>query len=556
MNTAFDEKAIKTILTKEGYVSPEDLKKAEDAAKQGHADVLTYLLSEEIINRNILGQVIAQSFDVAYIDLNAHHPEKELLLQLPEQIAKTYHTVLALEEKKGFVVTTDKPGQKSLAAELKKALQKPVTVAFSFSEDIDALLLQYTKPLETRFQKIIDSSTRIAPELLDEIFSDALTLHASDIHFEPRAAQIEVRFRVDGVLYLAGCFPKQYYDTVLNRLKILSHERIDEHQSSQDGSLRFEKDGMVADMRSSIVPILDGEKVVLRVLMSYVQDFGLSDLGLSDAHQKLIQDATNKPFGMILVTGPTGSGKTTTLYSLIKKLNRPGINITTIEDPVEYKIDGINQMQVNPEVDLTFANGLRSIVRQDPDIILVGEIRDQETADMAVNAALTGHLLFSTFHANDAATAIPRLLDMHIEPFLAASTLMLIVAQRLVRRLCTQCRKTDEITQKAFAKRYPGLETYFTGETVTLCNSAGCSACNQTGFKGQSGIFEIISITPEMHDLILKHPSSQEIWDLALQQGSQSLFENGIEKVMSGVTSLEELLRVAEAPQSPSAKAV
>jgi type II secretory ATPase GspE/PulE/Tfp pilus assembly ATPase PilB-like protein len=252
---------------------------------------------------------------------------------------------------------------------------------------------------------------------------------------------------------------------------------------------------------------------------------------------------------MIIVTGPTGSGKTTTLYSIIKKLNQPGINITTIEDPVEYKIQGVNQIQVNPAVELTFASGLRSIVRQDPDIILIGEIRDRETADTAVNAALTGHLLFSTFHANDAATAIPRLLDMKVEPFLVASTIVQILSQRLVRKLCVQCRQTHEVSRKNFVKQFPKVANYFTGEKITLLKSVGCPACNNTGFKGQSGIFEIIRVTPEMHDLILRHPSSMEIWDLASKQGSKTLFEDGIEKVMSGVTTLEELLRVAEPPE-------
>lgn len=253
---------------------------------------------------------------------------------------------------------------------------------------------------------------------------------------------------------------------------------------------------------------------------------------------------------MILVAGPTGSGKTTTLYGLLKLVNSPDVNITTIEDPVEYKVLGVNQIQINPQTNLTFAKGLRSIVRQDPDIILVGEIRDNETAEIAVNAALTGHLLYSTFHANDAATAIPRLLDMGIEPFLLASTLEVIVAQRLVRKICDHCKHS--VTKSAGDFTTPQLKSslsYFEGKSITLYEGKKCEMCGHTGYKGRTAIFEFIQITPEMQNLILRSPSTQEIWQLARKEGSKTLFEDGIEKVKAGVTTLEELLRVAEPPQ-------
>jgi type II secretory ATPase GspE/PulE/Tfp pilus assembly ATPase PilB-like protein len=253
---------------------------------------------------------------------------------------------------------------------------------------------------------------------------------------------------------------------------------------------------------------------------------------------------------MILVVGPTGSGKTTTLYALLKILNNPDINITTIEDPVEYKIVGVNQIQVNSATDLTFVRGLRSIVRQDPDIILVGEIRDHETAEIAVNAALTGHLLLSTFHANDAATALPRLLDMGVEPFLLASTMELIIAQRLVRRICEQCRYSLSLTKAGMAKRFPTVSHLFTAKITTLYESKGCETCHHTGYTGQIALFEMITMTPEMKTLVLSHPSTKQIWDLARKQGSQYLFADGIEKVQSGITSLDELLRVATPPDS------
>ncbi len=313
--------------------------------------------------------------------------------------------------------------------------------------------------------------------------------------------------------------------------------RIDEHNAAQDGAMRYARHGDVADMRVSVAPTLDGEKVAIRVLSHYVRAFTMGDLGLTAANQEILSRAAKKPFGMILVTGPTGSGKTTTLYALVKDLNSREINITTIEDPVEYKISGINQIQVNPQTNLTYAKGLKSIVRQDPDVILVGEIRDEETAEIAVNAALTGHLLFSTFHANDAATAIPRLLDMGVEPFLVASTLDLIIAQRLVRRICESCRTS-----------YTSKEETAALEIGRFYRGAGCNMCHGSGYSGRTALFECIEVTPQMNELILKQPAVAAICALSRAQGSRSMWEDGLEKVKRGVTTIEELSRVAQPP--------
>ncbi|MEN9342035.1 MAG: hypothetical protein RIQ54_291, partial [Candidatus Parcubacteria bacterium] len=313
--------------------------------------------------------------------------------------------------------------------------------------------------------------------------------------------------------------------------------------------MQYRAGDVAIDLRVSIVPTVEGEKVVLRVLGSYLQGLGLHELGFSKDHQHQIETSAQKPFGMILVVGPTGSGKTTTLYGLLKLLNQADVNITTIEDPVEYKMKGVNQIQVNMATDLSFARGLRSIVRQDPDIILVGEIRDRETAEIAVNAALTGHLLLSTFHANDAATAIPRLIDMGIEPFLLASTCDLIVAQRLVRRICDHCRVSVVQSRDRIASEYPTVKRFFSDKKCTLYEGKGCSLCSQSGYYGRTALFEMIAITPEMQNLILRHPSSAEIWSLAQSQHTVSMFEDGIEKVRNGVTTIAELLRVVEAPQ-------
>lgn len=423
-----------------------------------------------------------------------------------------------------------------------------VKFAFALPEDIRSLFIHYRKGLNTRFEEIVKQGGRVAPEIITALVDDAVALHASDIHFEPQETEVVVRFRIDGVLREAGRFSKEVYENVLNRLKVQAQLRIDEHFAAQDGAMRFRSDNGSVDMRISIVPTLNGEKAVIRLLSEYVKNFTFGDLGMSDNNAELFTGAAKKPFGMILVTGPTGSGKSSTLYALLKMLNTSEVNITTIEDPVEYRIQGINQIQVNTATDLTFAKGLRTIVRQDPDIILLGEIRDIETAEIAVNAALTGHLLFSTFHANDAPTAIPRILDMGIEPFLLSSTLELIVSQRLVRTICDNCRISKKKKLSEIEKVFPAAKAYFDKEE-TLYEGKGCESCNGSGFKGRTAIFEYIVITPEMENLILTHPSTQEIWELARKQGSHSLFEDGIEKVKQGVTTIEELLRVAAPPQ-------
>lgn len=541
-------KTLRQVLIDGSYIKEDELQKAEKGAEAEKVSIAEYLIGHGLLSKDLLGQAFAESYKVTYADLNSNQPSKEQILMVPESVARAYRIVLFKNTDDEAVVATDEPAREGLADVLDKGFRKKVTIAYALTEDIDAVLTCYAKPLETRFQKIIESSGRVAPEILDEIFADALTLQASDIHFEPRAKEIEVRFRVDGVLHEAGRIPSTYYDNVLNRLKVLAHQRIDEHQSAQDGVLRFEHGGKAVDMRSSVVPTVNGEKVVLRILSSYVQGLALSDIGLSPEHEMLIRSAAEKPFGMILVTGPTGSGKTTTLYALLKVLNQPDVNITTIEDPVEYKMEQVNQIQVNAATNLTFAEGLRSIVRQDPDIILVGEIRDQETAEIAVNAALTGHLLLSTFHANDAATAIPRLLDMRIEPFLLSSTLIVVIGQRLVRKVCDACRVSVSIDDARWAEARKAVGTRLKG-VKTLYYGKGCPACNGTGFKGRTGIFEFVVVSPELQELILKNPSAQEVWKLARKQGATSLYDDGIEKVKTGVTTLTELSRVAEPPE-------
>ncbi|MCA9364671.1 MAG: type II/IV secretion system protein [Candidatus Moranbacteria bacterium] len=554
-----DVDKIKQILLEKQYVSQEDVSQAEAYAEKHQTSFLAFLLLQQILTKDLVGQAIAEYYGVSYADLNSRIPSAEQVRMIPEKIGKQYRVVLFdADDEARFVVTTDYPDQEGLLDILKSLFSgKEVVLSYSLSEDIDQALVHYRSSLETRFSKIIETQKRVAPEILDEIFSDAIVLRASDIHFEPQPKYVLIRFRIDGILLEAGRIPMEYYENIVNRVKIAAGLRIDEHFAAQDGSMRHERENNSADLRISIVPTLEGEKIVVRVLAEYVQNFALHGLGLSTANQDMLEKVSHKPFGMILVVGPTGSGKTTTLYSLVKFVNRPDINIMTIEDPVEYRVMGVNQIQVSEQKKLTFARGLRSIVRQDPDVILVGEIRDRETVEISVNAALTGHLLFSTFHSNDAATAIPRLLDMGAEPFLLASTLELVIAQRLVRRLCEVCRHSVSMSSDEVATRYgASVAQRFPGKMVTFYQGKGCSSCGQTGYRGRVGIFEFIHVSPEMKALILRGPSSAEIWDLARSQGSQRVFDDGVEKVNAGLTSIEELMRVVEPTSSSSEKKI
>lgn len=537
---------LKKLLLEANYVSNEDIKNAQDYGKIHSVNFLDYLLTERLITKDLVGQAISESYGVKYSDLNTNIPTREQVLRIPEEIGRRNRVVIYKENEKEVILTTDDPKGVLKNEEVKGLFpNQKVIITFSLEEDINNVLTNYRQDLKKRVKEILKGEGMAAPQVIKEILNDAILNTVSDIHFEPEAKEVNIRFRIDGVLEVAGKLSKELYENILNWIKVQAHMRIDDHFSAQDGAIRYKDADDSVDMRVSIIPVLDGEKVTIRILSKYVRGFSLADVGLSSRDQEILTEAAKKPFGMILVTGPTGSGKTTTLYSLLRMLNQPGTNVTTIEDPVEYRMKGTNQIQVNARTDLTFAKGLRSIVRQDPDVILVGEIRDQETAEIAVNAALTGHLLLSTFHANDAATAIPRLLDMGIEPFLLASTLEVIVAQRLIRRVCEHCKYSHEVSRAELGKIIPNVKKYFDKAKVTLYKGKGCDSCGGNGYKGRTAIFEILYMTKKMRDYILTNPSSKEIWDLAIEEGANSLFEDGLDKVRNGLTTVEELLRVA-----------
>ncbi len=596
------------ILVAQSYVSDEEMKTCLKQAKDRGVGLLTVCTEKGLLTQSLYEQALAEHYKLPFYDITEKPPTPELIGKLPEEISREYHIIVVEAGAKGLTVATSEPGDATLedairmnyeqkdavmpereetnktketgesgetgeSKDKKKkskrsnvATKKPsgffskkdtdrkkfsgaITFVFTSQENIESALHHYRKPLATRFQQIIQDQRKVAPEILEEILADAIELRASDIHFEPQEDIVVVRFRVDGVLHEAGRIPREYYEGVINRVKIEANMRIDEHYAAQDGAIRHKSAAGPLDIRVNIVPIVDGEKIVMRLLAAYVRTLSLGDLGFSEEAQKVLEDTAHKPFGMVLTTGPTGSGKSTTLNALMKMRNQPDINISTIEDPVEYKMRGINHIQVNPKANLTFASGLRALVRQDPDVILVGEIRDGETADISVNAALTGHLLFSTLHSNDAATAVPRLLDMGVEPFLLASTLEVIIGQRLVRRICPECRYSYSISANDAKGLFPGASRFFSSNSkVTLYKGKGCESCGDTGYRGRVGIYEMLIVTEEIEELIINRATSADINDCARKQGMKLMFEDGFAKVLSGLTTIEELIRVAAPP--------
>lgn len=531
-----------------GRLSAEQMLAADKSARRRGLDLPTYLVEENLLSKDELGRAVAASEGLPYADLRSELPSHQEIAKIPEEVAREFRLVFCREDGEEMILATDSPEQaRLLQVKLEDSFApKKIVLEYALPEDLDFVLTYfYKQPLKTRFGQIIAAGGKVAQEIVEEIFHDALLYDSSDIHFEPQPDEVLVRFRVDGVLQEAGALPRNYYDTIVNYIKVQSGLRIDEHLSAQDGSFKFVASEREIDVRVSVLPILDGEKIAIRILTKSMRGFALGEIGLEVADQALLEQESRRPVGMVLAVGPTGSGKTTTLYALLKLINNPEINITTLEDPIEYRLGGVNQIQVNPQTNLTFVHGLRSIVRQDPDVIMIGEIRDRDTAEIAINAALTGHLLLSTFHANDASAAITRLIDIGIEPFLLTSTLRLIVAQRLVRRLCPHCRIRTSLTAAEIEAEY-GLPAagYFEGEQ-RFFRPRGCGACGQTGYKGRMGIFEIIQVTPEIQELILKRASAAQIWTVAAAAGAHSLFADGIAKVKAGLTSLEELLRVA-----------
>ena len=378
-------------------------------------------------------------------------------------------------------------------------------------------------------------------KLVNLLVSGAIKDRASDIHVEPYSGKLKIRYRIDGILYDILSLPTRIQSPLVSRIKIMARLNIAEKRLPQDGRIELKIADRLVDVRVSVLPTAFGERVVLRLLDKSAHILMLSDLGMHDERIRLLDQLIKSPYGIILVTGPTGSGKTTTLYAALSTINRSEINIITIEDPIEYQMDGVGQIQVNPKIDLTFAAGLRSIVRQDPDVILIGEIRDHETAEIAIQSSLTGHLVFSTLHTNDAASAVTRLIDMGVEPFLVTSSVVAIIAQRLVRLLCPHCKEVYSPDEEELANLGLPLSAL---EINTFFRKKGCNRCMQTGFRGRTAIFEILVVDDKIKRLVLATSDATQLNDLAIRQGMITLQQDGIQKVLAGITTTEEVLRV------------
>lgn len=514
------------------------------------------VIEKDVITDERLGLLIASHIKFPFISLSKITIPENVFRIVPERLARKYKVIPFARDADGIKLAMSDPTDLHFQEMVIKKTEQRVTPYLATERDIQNALQVYRKDLKESFDELLQSEINKnasdigdAPiaKIVDLFITYAYRDQASDIHIEPEEKDLLIRFRIDGILHDVLYLEKKLHERILTRIKILSRLRTDEHLSAQDGKIRLLIDKDNLDLRVSIIPLIEGENAVMRLLSSHYRQFSLLDLGMNEKDLKKVTSAIDKSNGMILSTGPTGSGKTTTIYALLKILNTREKNITTIEDPVEYKIQGVNQIQVNAKTNLTFAEGLRSILRQDPNIIFVGEIRDIETAGIAVNAALTGHLVVSTLHTNDAVTALPRLIDMKVEPFLVASTVSIIIAQRLVRKICESCKiqitvKLSDI-EKNISKEI--LQKHFPmTEAVAIYKGQGCKICHSTGYSGRIGIFEVLEITDRIRKLIAAKNDSSVITQAAIEEGMTTMLEDGLDKIIKGITTFEEVLRV------------
>jgi type IV pilus assembly protein PilB len=578
---------IEELLLENKLLKPVDLASAKTEAAKSSMPLIAYIAEKNLVAEEDLTRVSAQATNVLYANLTGLTVAEDILRLLPKETAQTYMAVpFGMQEGKLAVGMLD-PSNIQAVDFLSRKGGRPVTVYLSSRASIDHVLSQFHDDVandlasamnvadvadhpqvEAKNPKGLQNLVQDAPitRALNAILDYAAQSRASDIHVEPREHELKIRYRIDGILQETMTLPKSIEPALISRIKILSNLRIDEHRIPQDGQFQISSAGREIDLRIAISPVVWGEQVVIRLLDKTGTVLTLESLGFRGRAARLITEGIHRPHGLTLSTGPTGSGKSTTLYAIVQELKDVSVNIVTLEDPVEYKMDGINQIQVNVDVGLTFASGLRSILRQDPNIVLVGEIRDKETADLAVQAALTGHVVLSTIHTNSAAGVLPRMLDMEIEPFLIASTINTVIGQRLVRKLCDKCKEpfqTSEAQTKSVlatlekvlpknkgeleaVKKDVGYEAipYVDAESFTMYKAVGCKACVK-GYKGRVGIYEVFSMTSEMEQHLLARATTTEIQDQACKDGMLTMKQDGYFKALNALTTLEEVARVA-----------
>jgi type IV pilus assembly protein PilB len=555
---------------KNGLIDESRLKEIEIECLKTDIKPDEYILKKKLANQEDVLKAQAEALGVDYINLTNIAASPQAISLVPQLIAQQYK-VFPFEfdiQNNVLKVGMVDPLNLDTLSFLEKKTSKKIIPYLTDPEVLDDVIrIQYQQSLSPTVTNALEEYTdkkksdkptskqKIVKEppiskLVNTILEFAVKGRASDVHVEPQEFKTRVRYRIDGILYEKLTLPKSLHDSLTSRIKILSQMRIDERRLPQDGRFTFKIGDQEVDLRVSSLPTVHGEKIVMRLLKKTGGIPSLPDLGLSGANLVNLENSINKPYGIVLITGPTGSGKTTTLYSILSRLNKPGVNIMTLEDPVEYELPGINQVQVNSQAGLTFASGLRSFLRQDPNIILVGEIRDKETTTLAVQAALTGHLVFSTLHTNNAATAIPRLIDLGAEPFLIASVLAATVGQRILRKICPSCRTSykasSEIDKSIRNVLGPLLPKKYENETMDLYKGKGCAECGETGYFGRIGIFEVILTSQEINKLILKNETAEVIEKKAIEQGLITMIQDGFLKVLAGLTTADEVLRVAQ----------
>lgn len=581
-----------TLLTRNSIATKEQLDPLREEASRASRSLQSQVLESKLITERDLTKLFAEYAELPFIELDPRDIPTESLEKIPERIARQYNAVVFKIDEEGTIhLAMDDPDDVQAVSFIEKEIGTNTKIYIAPHENILLCLENYRGDVNKELNEVIDiqreddgtaqqvSEADVAEnspiaQTVNLLLEFAIRSQASDIHIEPREGFVQVRYRVDGVLKEVNQLPRNVLGALVSRIKILANLKIDERRVPQDGRFKIKVAGKQYALRVSTLPIADGEKVVMRILDESNQAVTLQELGYWGHSLKIITHAIAEPNGMILITGPTGSGKSTSLFSVLTMLNKPDVNISTIEDPVEYKIPGVNQTQTNSKAGMTFANGLRALLRQDPNIIMVGEIRDGETANLGVQAALTGHLVFSTLHTNNAATCLPRLLDMGIEPFLIASTVKAVVGQRLVRRLCMTCRQQyaplaeeiAEITklfnlrtkenfatihnldQQAASQGVGGETPLATNETTVTSlwkqNPEGCDECNHTGYKGRIGIYEVLGNSIPLQKMIVSNATSNQIQDQAIAEGMTTMQRDGLVKMLRGNTTLDEVLRV------------
>lgn len=573
---------------KEKKVTAKQIQELDEESQATGIPVEELVANRHILGDETMGKIIAEIIGFPFVNLGKIDIASEVLEIIPENIALKQGVItFQIDESSNKIkIATTDPFDLEMLSDIEKKTGRQLEVYYTTQQNIKNIIGKYNQELKHIFLNLLPERLKLkklqktsvppkkkgAPEeeeevpiveIFDAIMLHAFRHHASDIHVEATKEHTIIRYRIDGVLHKVVEYPKEIHEPLVTRCKIMAGLRIDETRAAQDGRIATKLDSDNVAFRVSILPTHFGEKIVMRLLVDIQESINLIESGLSEEGYKKVITNSTKPYGMMIVTGPTGSGKTTTLYNIIKLLNSEEINISTIEDPIEYGIEGINQVQVNHATNLTFANGLRALLRQDPDNILVGEIRDTETAQIAIEASMTGHMVFTTLHANSTSVGIPRLIEMGMEPFLLTAAINCMIAQRLVRKLCEKCSSTQtysgetlnlihkqenisEIARRLLKKHFSDEELRNLGieDEFIFYKANGCKACGHTGYRGRIGIYEVMEIGDEIKKAIIEGRTANEIEKVAIETGMATMLENGVKQALSGVTSLEEIIRV------------